>query len=62
MDLKRMKSDPLLTKLFENEKHALLTLKGKHIVNAYDIFNQAPWIYVIAPLCNGGDLRKKILK
>lgn len=41
---------------------ALTSLKGDHVVNARDIFEQAPHIYVIGPLCNGGDLRKLLNK
>ena len=32
------------------------------MVNAREIFEQAPYTYVIGPLCNGGDLRKFLTK
>jgi hypothetical protein len=57
-----MKSNPILVELFKNESKALLTLKGDHVMNARDIIEKSPYIYVIGPLCNGGDLRKLLNK
>ena len=48
--------------LFKNEKYALSTLKGDHVVNSRDIFEEKPYIYNIGPICNGGDLRKVLNK
>ena len=39
-----------------------MTLTGDNVVNAFDIFTQGKTTYVIAPLCNGGDLRKYLMK
>jgi len=58
MDYNQMMSNPTLVELFKAESHALMTLKGDHVVNARDIFEQPPHIYNIGPLCDGGDLRK----
>lgn len=62
MDMNNVKQNPILQELFNNEKKALLSLKGDHVVNARDIFEESPYIYVIGPLCNNGDLRKFLNK
>ena len=62
MDAKQIQNTPILTKLFKYESKALLTLEGDNVVNAREIFEEGPWYYVVGPLCNGGDLRKKLMK
>jgi serine/threonine protein kinase len=56
------KSQTLL-QCFKRESKALLTLKGDHVLGAYEIIDEnPPSIYVISELCNGGDLRKLMNK
>lgn len=49
--------------MFATESKCLMTLKGKHVLNAIDIINKGPPnIFVISKLCDGGDLRKQMTK
>ena len=42
MDYNKICFDPIFSKLFENERHALETLKGDHIVNSIGVFIEPP--------------------
>ena len=51
-----------MLKLFKNESEVILKIKGKHVLNAYEILDDKKYIYIVTPLCNGGDLRKFLIK
>ena len=40
-----------------NEIHYLRTIKHDHIIHLTEVFENKRFIYVITPLCKGGDLK-----
>ena len=62
MDYKQVYSNPLLLKLFKNESEVILKIRGEHVLSAYEVSDDKKNIFVVAPLCDGGDLRKYLIK
>ena len=63
MKYNEIHGDPTLIQLWKNESQCIMTLKGDYVANALEIIDkQPPNIFVVARLCDGGDLRKVMNK